>query len=170
MNIHTLLLFFHVFKRSRLIDMLVLRSIGAGQARYYLDGRTTGAWIGRGCEPLAMAGPVSAPLLRAVLAGRDGDGRQLLRRLPTHRRPGFDLIFASPKSVSLLAALTGADRRPDGAETDGAGHPASRPTGHDGPGSSTPTTPRWPTPSPTSSVAPCGPDEEPRPGGFPSPV
>ncbi|MDQ2754858.1 MAG: relaxase domain-containing protein, partial [Actinomycetota bacterium] len=44
--------------------------------------------------------------LRAVLAGEDPrDGTALPIRRPAHRRAGWDLTFAAPKSLSLLAAL-----------------------------------------------------------------
>ncbi len=87
--------------------MLVVRAIGAGQARYYLDGPSPGTWLGAGRQALSLAGAPSAHDLAAVLAGRDSSDRLLLRRLPRRHRAGFDLVFASPKSVSLLAALTG---------------------------------------------------------------
>ena len=86
-----------VSRRRGLISVLVLRTIGAGQAGYYMDGRSAGAWIGRGCEPLGLTGPVGPVDLTAVLVGRDGGGRLLLQRLPHRHRAGFDLIFARSK-------------------------------------------------------------------------
>lgn len=88
--------------------MLILHPVQSGQARYYLGGDGPGQWVGSGSDRLGLSGDVGQPALRAVLAGRDpGGGRSqlLLRRIPSRRRGGFDAVFASPKSLSLLAAL-----------------------------------------------------------------
>jgi conjugative relaxase-like TrwC/TraI family protein len=85
--------------------VLILRAIGCGQARYYLDGPGPGRWMGAGCPGLGLHGDVDGEELSAVLGGRGPDGSRLLARIPTNRRAGFDLVFAAPKSVSLLAAL-----------------------------------------------------------------
>jgi len=88
--------------------VLILHPVQSGQARYYLGGDGPGQWVGSGSDRLGLSGDVGQPALRAVLAGRDpGGGRSqlLLRRIPSRRRGGFDAVFASPKSLSLLAAL-----------------------------------------------------------------
>jgi conjugative relaxase-like TrwC/TraI family protein len=101
--------------------VLVLRPIGCGQARYYLDGSDPGHWQGTGVAALGLAGAVDEEDFAAVLAGRRGDGSALLARIPKNRRAGFDLMFAAPKSVSLLAALAAAD---ESAKIAGAHHAA----------------------------------------------
>ncbi len=77
--------------------------------------REASAWAGRGAEDLGLSGPVDPDLFKAVLEGKvlDGTGRQLGRGGPDgalQHRPGRDLTFSAPKSVSL-AALIGGDGR-----------------------------------------------------------
>ncbi len=73
------------------------------------------AWAGKGAADLGLDGPVDPETFRAVLEGRvpDGSGTRLGRRGRDGEilhRPGRDLTFSAPKSVSL-AALVGGDRR-----------------------------------------------------------
>ena len=107
-------------------------SIGAspaqGSAYYEEDGyyakydprhKSASAWAGRGAAELGLEGAVEADVFQAVLAGEvpDGSGRRLGRRGKDgeiHHRPGRDLTFSAPKSVSL-AALVGGDERIIGA-------------------------------------------------------
>ena len=77
--------------------------------------RDASAWTGRGAEALGLEGPVDPETFRGVLAGEvpDGTGRRLgLRDRDgnVHHRPGRDVTFSAPKSVSL-AALIGGDGR-----------------------------------------------------------
>ena len=79
------------------------------------DHRQASAWAGKGAAELGLEGPVDPDVFKAVLEGRipDGSGRQLGRRDKDgaiHHRPGRDLTFSAPKSVSL-AALVGGDAR-----------------------------------------------------------
>ena len=68
------------------------------------------AWAGKGAEALGLVGPVDPGVFRDVLEGTvpDGSGRRLGRPGKdgsiTHR-PGRDLTFSAPKSVSLVAML-----------------------------------------------------------------
>ena len=77
--------------------------------------RFASAWAGKGAEALGLDGPVDAEVFRAVLEGEvpDGSGQRLGRigkdGERTHR-PGRDMTFSAPKSVSL-AALVGGDER-----------------------------------------------------------
>ena len=111
-----------------LVVMVV--SIGAvaapsqGAAYYERDGyyakddpahREVSAWAGKGAEDLGLTGPVDPEVFKAVLEGEvpDGSGRRLGRRRKDgvlQHRPGRDLTFSAPKSVSL-AALVGGDAR-----------------------------------------------------------
>ena len=77
--------------------------------------RDASAWAGKGAEALGLEGPVDPDTFRSVLAGEvpDGTGRRLGRRDRegnVHHRPGRDVTFSAPKSVSL-AALIGGDGR-----------------------------------------------------------
>ena len=77
--------------------------------------RELSAWAGRGAEALGLEGAVDPDVFRAVLEGEvpDGSGRRLGRRIrggEIHHRPGRDLTFSAPKSVSLVA-LIGGDAR-----------------------------------------------------------
>ncbi|MYI69955.1 MAG: relaxase domain-containing protein, partial [Boseongicola sp. SB0673_bin_14] len=100
-------------------------SSAAQGARYYeRDGyydrddpvhRDASAGAGRGAADLGLEGPVDPGTFRAVLEGRvpDGSGTRLGRRGrdgEVLHRPGRDLTFSAPKSVSL-AALVGGDER-----------------------------------------------------------
>ena len=81
--------------------------------------RAASAWAGKGAEALGLEGPVDPETFRAVLEGEvpDGSGKRLGKRGregEIHHRPGRDLTFSAPKSVSL-AALVGGDERIVGA-------------------------------------------------------
>ena len=86
---------------------------------YYAQGdmehRLTSAWAGKGAAGLGLKGHVDPETFRAVLAGEipDGSGRRLGRTGKNGQlvhRPGRDLTFSAPKSVSL-AGLVGGDAR-----------------------------------------------------------
>ena len=108
----------------------MVASIGAvasssqGASYYERDGyyakddpahREASAWAGRGAGALGLSGPVDPDTFKAVLEGTvpDGSGRRLGRggqHAEFVHRPGRDLTFSAPKSVSL-AALVGGDAR-----------------------------------------------------------
>lgn len=73
-------------------------------------------WWGKGAETLGLSGSVEPEKFSDLLEGKMPDGQQLGLKEGdkiTHR-PGFDLTFSVPKSVSL-AALLGGDERIVGA-------------------------------------------------------
>ncbi len=77
--------------------------------------REASAWAGRGADALGLSGPVDPDVFSDILAGEvpDGSGRRLGRRLgdgTIDHRPGRDVTFSAPKSVSI-AALIGGDER-----------------------------------------------------------
>ena len=107
-----------------MLSIGALASASQGASYYERDGyyakddpehREASAWAGRGAQELGLTGPVDPDTFRAVLEGRvpDGSGKQLGRRGKDgeiHHRPGRDLTFSAPKSVSI-AALVGGDGR-----------------------------------------------------------
>ena len=107
-----------------MLSIGALSSAAQGASYYERDGyyakddpehRDASAWAGKGAEELGLTGPVDPATFRAVLEGKvpDGSGTELGRRGKdgeiTHR-PGRDLTFSAPKSVSI-AALVGGDER-----------------------------------------------------------
>ena len=77
--------------------------------------RAASAWAGKGAAELGLEGPVDPETFRAVLEGEvpDGSGKRLGKRGregEIHHRPGRDLTFSAPKSVSLAALVGGDDR------------------------------------------------------------
>ncbi len=107
-----------------MLSIGALASASQGASYYERDGyyakddpehRAASAWVGRGAEELGLKGPVDPETFRTVLEGRvpDGSGQQLGRRGRDGgilHRPGRDLTFSAPKSVSI-AALVGGDGR-----------------------------------------------------------
>ena len=107
-----------------MLSIGALSSAAQGASYYERDGyyakddrehREASAWAGRGADELGLSGPVDAEMFREVLEGKvpDGSGTQLGRRGKdgtVEHRPGRDLTFSAPKSVSI-AALVGADTR-----------------------------------------------------------
>jgi conjugative relaxase-like TrwC/TraI family protein len=63
------------------------------------------AWWGRGARMLGLEGPVGRRAFEAALEGELPDGTKLSGRNGGERRPGFDLTFSAPKSVSLVALV-----------------------------------------------------------------
>lgn len=83
-----------------------LDSVARGAEDYYLGhGEAPGSWFGSGVEAISLAGEVEADDLRAVLAGTDPRDGEVMVAQRRDRRPGFDLCFKAPKSVSLLYGL-----------------------------------------------------------------
>ena len=107
-----------------MLSIGALSSAAQGASYYERDGyyakddpehRDASAWAGKGAEELGLTGLVDPGTFRAVLEGKvpDGSGTELGRRGKDGEivhRPGRDLTFSAPKSVSL-AALVGGDRR-----------------------------------------------------------
>ena len=111
--------------------MLSIRNLETAQqaANYFLkDDYYVGSgqiqpsmWWGRGAVELGLSGAVEHAVFEAALGGRLPSGVSLVGRDGQERRPGFDLTFSAPKSVSLLALLQDADgvaRAHDRAVTD----------------------------------------------------
>ena len=113
-----------------MLSIGALGSAAQGASYYERDGyyakddpehRAASAWAGRGAEELGLEGPVDPDAFQPVLEGHvpDGSDTRLGRRVKDRgtsgsgeilHRPGRDLTFSAPKSVSI-AALVGGDRR-----------------------------------------------------------
>ncbi len=82
--------------------MLIINPASAGSARYWERSAVCSTWLGRGAPLLGLSGPVDVADLRAVMRGLDPGGVPLTSRPGLRQRQGWDLVFAAPKSVSLL--------------------------------------------------------------------
>lgn len=76
---------------------------------YYTEGQLTehSQWAGLGAAALGLSGTVEQDRFKAVLAGRLAEGIAIRDCVRGAHRPGLDLTFSAPKSVSLLAYLGG---------------------------------------------------------------
>ncbi|AIM24249.1 conjugative transfer relaxase/helicase TraI [Serratia sp. SCBI] len=82
------------------------------QDNYYVLGSMDERWVGQGAEALGLSGKVDVKDFVAVLEGKLPDGSDLTRMVggENKHRPGYDLTFSAPKSVSIMAML-GGDKR-----------------------------------------------------------
>ncbi|PQK95191.1 conjugal transfer protein TraI [Pantoea ananatis] len=78
---------------------------------YFLDDLDS-QWLGEGARELGLEGPVDLQAFTDVLYGKLPDGSVLGKEvLGSHvHRPGHDLTFSAPKSISMLI-LAGGDKR-----------------------------------------------------------
>lgn len=79
---------------------------------YYVIGSMGERWAGKGAEALGLSGTVDKKIFTKVLQGRLPDGSDLSRiqnGINKHR-PGYDLTFSAPKSISVMAMLGGDGR------------------------------------------------------------
>ncbi|ELH1434304.1 MULTISPECIES: conjugative transfer relaxase/helicase TraI [Enterobacteriaceae] len=80
---------------------------------YYVIGSMDERWQGKGAEALGLEGkPVDKAVFTEILKGKLPDGSDLTRMQDgtNKHRPGYDLTFSAPKSVSMMAML-GGDKR-----------------------------------------------------------
>ncbi|QZY83050.1 conjugative transfer relaxase/helicase TraI (plasmid) [Klebsiella sp. CTHL.F3a] len=80
---------------------------------YYVIGSLEERWQGKGAEALGLDGKaVDKAVFTELLKGKLPDGSDLTRMQDgaNKHRPGYDLTFSAPKSVSVMAML-GGDRR-----------------------------------------------------------
>lgn len=84
-------------------------------SRYYAKGDyyTTNApeqsqWFGKGAERLNLKGPVDFQVFERLLSGYLPGGVVMTQtQKGEYHRPGYDLTFSAPKSVSILALVAG---------------------------------------------------------------
>lgn len=79
---------------------------------YYCDNQEfNGYWGGKGAELLGLKNYLADDeFCRLVENLHPGTGEQMTPRMRSDRRPGFDLTFSAPKSVSLAYAFSKDDR------------------------------------------------------------
>ena len=93
-------------------------SSASGAAGYYArdnyytegEGADRSQWYGHGAEALGLVGVVGTDRFEAVLEGRLPNGASITTPSGQDHRPGLDMAFSAPKSVSLMA-LVGGDER-----------------------------------------------------------
>jgi len=75
-----------------------------GAEDYYTEsGRTAGRWVGSGAAALQLAGDVNEKTFDRLAAGFHPElDTALVQRAGEHHRPGWDLTFSAPKSVSVV--------------------------------------------------------------------
>lgn len=71
---------------------------------YYSGDSTAMQWLGKATEHLKLSVMVEKEEMLALLEGALPNGQKLQNRQGVHR-PGFDMTFSAPKSVSLLVGL-----------------------------------------------------------------
>ena len=88
------------------------RYFASRAVQYYSDPEGGSKWVGNLCSTLGVSGVVQEDVLDQYLHGILPDGRQMGRKEgdTIKHRPGYELCFSAPKSVSILA-LIGDDKR-----------------------------------------------------------
>ncbi|HAU1150812.1 TPA: conjugative relaxase [Legionella pneumophila] len=71
---------------------------------YYSGDATAMEWLGQGSKALQLTGLVQKEQMLALLEGKLPNG-QVLQNFKGEHRPGFDMTFSAPKSVSVLVGL-----------------------------------------------------------------
>jgi conjugative relaxase-like TrwC/TraI family protein len=112
--------------------MLTIRAMSDGKgyssrhlehSDYYAEGeRVVGKWLGRGAEMLGLQGPVRREDFEALRQGLDPRSGEFLRQRQgadrvdaegetrSRARHLYDFTFSAPKSVSIMAVLSGDER------------------------------------------------------------
>ena len=86
-----------------------------GAENYEIIHDDQGKWFGNGAETLGLRGDITPATLDAILRGHLPDGSRLTRLKDgaESNRPGIDLTFGAPKSVSILGLMGGDTRLVD---------------------------------------------------------
>ena len=76
----------------------------AAAFNYYAGDAQALRWLGRGAQILGLSGIVEKDPMLELLQGKLPNG-QILQNKKGEHRPGFDMTFSAPKSVSILVGL-----------------------------------------------------------------
>lgn len=76
----------------------------AAAFNYYAGDGQALRWLGKGAEQLGLSGVVEKEQMLQLLEGKLPNGQVLQNKKGEHR-PGFDMTFSAPKSVSILIGL-----------------------------------------------------------------
>ena len=84
-----------------------------GAEDYYTEsGHTRGRWLGSGASELRLAGEVNEQTFDRLAAGfRPETDAALVQRAGGTHRPGWDLTFSTPKSVSVVWGIAEKEQR-----------------------------------------------------------
>lgn len=98
-----------------MLTMGVVDDVGYYLEDYYLDsGDSPGGWYGKGAVLLGLSGDIQEEQFRNVMMGYSPDGRTGLCRNPgENHRPGWDMCFSAPKSVSVAWARADDKLKPE---------------------------------------------------------
>ena len=98
-----------------MLSLYTLKS-AADASKYYQQGDyyTKGGadehslWLGKGAERLGLSGCVDFNVFKGLLEGHLPNGQMMSQvEKGQYHRPGYDLTFSAPKSVSILALVAG---------------------------------------------------------------
>lgn len=99
-----------------MLSVAAIGSSGAASSYYTKDNyytadaaQETSLWAGDGAEKAGLAGEVGIAEFKAILDGKMPDGTELGTG-NGKQRPGFDLTFSAPKTLSMLAYIGGDER------------------------------------------------------------
>ncbi len=71
---------------------------------YYASEPQAMRWLGQGAVQLGLNGVITKDSMLPLLEGKLPNGQVLQNKQGEHR-PGFDMTFSAPKSVSILIGL-----------------------------------------------------------------
>lgn len=97
-----------MFTLNRLASSCKAFSYYSEQGEYYLGGgdKGIGLWLGKGAKELGLKGKIAPQDFKALLSGHLPTGETMTQvKKGCYHRPGYDLTFSAPKSVSLLALV-----------------------------------------------------------------
>lgn len=100
-----------------MLSIAGVASAGAASSYYTKDNYYTAdaaqeasAWAGEGADTAGLVGEVKLEDFKAILEGKMPEGTEIASGKDGKHRPGFDMTFSAPKSLSMLAYVGGDER------------------------------------------------------------